>query len=247
MKRTIYLLLLWPLLSPGVTGQPSDTATRYRHANVIKVNPTPMLLWDNLRNITLGYERTLKPNQSIAIQAGYLEFDPVFGDTLLHVYTRENKDKKGLNLAADYRFYPLKLNRHEAPRGLYIGPYVSFYGFRFTNEMDLLRPDTLVTGQFTGAFGYLNLGFQVGYQFIFWKRLAVDLLMFGPSVTCRFTRKEFDSSFSSEEIEETLQGFKERVQEKYPYLTPSLDLGSGRSTVTFQAFFRYSISVGYRF
>ena len=49
--------------------------------NVIKINPTPMLLWD-VRNITLSYERLIKPNHSLSIKVGYLVFPRLLSDTI---------------------------------------------------------------------------------------------------------------------------------------------------------------------
>ena len=43
------------------------------HKNVIKFNPTPMVVMD-VYNITFSYERMLKNNHSVALQAGYIFF-----------------------------------------------------------------------------------------------------------------------------------------------------------------------------
>jgi hypothetical protein len=255
MKKIILFLLLILILPLLVYSQkkdslakPSkDSIARPYHYNVIRFNPTPMLLWGNLRNITFSYERLIKPNQSLVLQLGYLEFLPVFRDSIGGVVDVRRKTNFGLNAAFDYRFYPLKRNRFPAPDGLYIGGYVSYYGFKFTDDITLYNTDTLRTGSFTTGFNYINLGFELGYQFILWKRLAIDLLIFGPSLTCTITTVNLDDLFNPEERSEIIQDFKEGIKEKYPYLAPSVDFSEDKTSISFRTFFRYSISIGYHF
>jgi hypothetical protein len=247
MKKLITLYLLILLLPGFIVGQGKDSIQPPSHFNVIKFNPTPMLLWENLRNITLSYERSVNKNQSIAIQLGYLDFLVGMDDTVAGIIGTDNKSKYGINASLDYRFYPLKLNKFGAPRGLYLGPYISYYGYKSTNNITLLHNDNTVTGDVTTAFNYLNLGFELGYQFIFWKHFSIDLLLFGPSVTCTFNSMNFDNNFSEEDQQTILSDMRDKLKEKYPYLGPSIDIEGEAQSVSFKAFFRYSISLGYRF
>jgi hypothetical protein len=68
------------------------------HKNTIKFNPTPMLIWGEMRNITLSYERVVNPKQSFSVQAGYLVFPKVIGDTIAHLIALSNRQKFGINL-----------------------------------------------------------------------------------------------------------------------------------------------------
>jgi hypothetical protein len=77
-----------------------------------------MLLWGDIKNITLSYERLIKKNQSIAMQLGYLVPPKFLGDTLLHLFNLNGYSRQGINIAFDYRYYPGLRNRRPAPDGL---------------------------------------------------------------------------------------------------------------------------------
>lgn len=219
------------------------------HRNVIKFNPTPMLLWGEIRNITFSYERLLKNNQSVSVQAGFLSIPRILNDTIL-VFIVDRKGEKGVNLAFDYRWYPGVLNRRPAPNGLYIGGYASYYGFSYTNDFSFRWGESTHLGHLDGALNFANLGLEIGYQFIFWKRLSVDLLMFGPSLTYFFGRGELTSDLSPEAIADLDQAIVDRILEKYPafsFLGGGESLVFSKSETKFHTFFRYSIQVGFHF
>ena len=110
------------------------------HRNTIKFNPTPMLIQAvEVRNITFTYERLITRNQSLSLQAGYLVFPNLFSDTVAGLINIDKGDKWGLNMAFDYRYYPFSRNRRPAPDGLYIGGYLSYYGFKWDNPFDILH------------------------------------------------------------------------------------------------------------
>ncbi len=101
------------------------------HWNVIRFNPTPMLLFSEVRNITLSYERLITRNQSAGIQVGYLLLPRLkFLDKLNQIVVFSPKEKYGVNLALDYRYYIFPRNNRPAPDGLYAGAFVSYYGFK---------------------------------------------------------------------------------------------------------------------
>ncbi len=240
----IATLVIIPFISRG---QGNDSIQKPNCNNVIRFNPTPMLIWGNLRNITLSYERLIKPNQSLVIQVGYLEFKPVLEDMESTLIYSKRKSNIGVNIALDYRFYPLKRNRFSAPDGLYLGGYLSYYGFKFSDDIALIDTDPQRSGELTAGFNYINLGVELGYQFILWKHFAIDLLIFGPSLTCSITKMNFDGNYQAEDKSLIVEEIKEAVKDKYPYLAPSLDITGENQTLTFRSFFRYSISIGYSF
>lgn len=245
--RLLPVTLLLLLLPGFLAGQGADTANRFRASNVIRFNPTPMLVWGNLRNITFSYEHTVKADQSFAVQAGYLEFSPVFSDTLLQFSASESSARFGMNLAADYRFYPAKLNKFNAPRGLYLGGYISYYGFRTARDIEMLKSDPVRTGTLKMDFNYINLGFELGYQFIFWNHFAVDLLMFGPSFTATLNSLNYDGALTDADKQKILDRLKEVGKEEFPLLQGRLGLDGEKQSLDFRLFFRYAVMVGYRF
>lgn len=180
------------------------------HRNVIKWNPTPMILWSS-KNVTLSYERILGPRQSVTISIGYLEFPQLFKDTIAQLIAVTNRQKQGINLSAEYRFYLMKRNRRPVPDGLYIAPYASYYGYSFKNGFDVLYTTIDTVGTLNGRFYCFNLGFEIGYQFVFWKRFTLDLVLFGPSISYYGGSLKFSGGLDLEQIAEIDQEIYDKI------------------------------------
>ena len=88
------LAALFPMM---VFAEKSDTvATVHQpiHKNVIKFNPTPMILW-SWKNVTFSYERILNPRQSISFELGYLVFPKLAADSLIDMIKITSGEKIG--------------------------------------------------------------------------------------------------------------------------------------------------------
>jgi hypothetical protein len=257
MKKSVYLLVLFLLPVPVslISGNRSDStakepALKPIHKNVIKFNPTPMLIWGEMRNLTFSYERVVSPTQSFSVQAGYLVYPKLFGDTLIDLITLTRRHKYGLNLAADYRFYPLKRNKRPTPDGLYIGPYASYYGNYFENDFDILNTTLDQNGNYRCNINIVNVGFELGYQFIFWKRLSLDLLLFGPSVSFYSANLKVSGSLDKDEIQNINNEVADKILQRFPmlgYLFTNGELSKSGFRSKFGAGFRYSIQIGFHF
>jgi len=257
MKSLSRSLLIILVSLPGVVlaGNRSDSTDSVPvlkpiHKNVIKFNPTPMLIWGEMRNITLSYERVLSPKMSFSFQAGYLVFPKIIGDTIAHLIALSNRQKFGVNLSADYRFYPLTRNRRPVPDGLYIGPYLSYYGNRFSNDFDILNTTVDQYGHYKCNISIVNLGFELGYQFIFWKRLSLDLLLFGPSVTYYSANIKVSGDLEKEDIENINDEVVEKILNRFPALGTLFsegELSKSGFRSKFGTGFRYSIQIGFHF
>lgn len=220
------------------------------HRNVIKFNPTPMLFLANVNNITLSYERLIKDNQSVCIQAGYLLFPKIYSDTVLGLIDLKGGEKKGVNLSADYRFYPMKRNRRPAPDGMYLGAYISYYGFKFKNPFDILYTQADQGGALKGKINVVNVGMELGYQFIFWKRISLDLLMFGPSLSYYNRELIITGNLDESQITRIDDELVKKLMEKFPLireLFTTEDIKFTGSRTNFSVGFRYSISIGFHF
>jgi len=220
------------------------------HLNVIKFNPTPMLIWGESRNLTFSYERLLKKNQSLAIQLGYLVFPRFLSDTIANLVKLNDYNRQGINVAFDYRYYPSNRNRRPAPDGLYIGGYLSYYGFKFKNQLYIINTSANPAGSFNGKLNMLNLGFNIGYQFIFWKRFTIDLLMFGPSLTYYTRQLEITGNLDTDQIDQIDQEFADKLLKKFPaigYLFSGETTTFSGSNVHLGAGLRYSIQFGLHF
>ena len=220
------------------------------HKNVIKFNPTPMLLFGNIKNVTFSYERLLNKDMSVSLQVGYLLFPKLADDTIAHLFALTSREKYGINLAVDYRYYPFSRNRRPAPDGLYIGGYLSYYGFQFKNNFNFIHNDSLAYGTIKGKLNVVNLGLSLGYQFIFWKRFTLDMLLFGPSLSLYQGNLDFKGNLDEEEIQNIDQETVQKLLNKFPALKTifsedGLKFTGNRSNLSIG--FRYSIQLGFHF
>jgi hypothetical protein len=221
------------------------------YRNVIKFNPTPMLLFGDLRNVTFSYERLIKKDQSLTFQAGYLTFPNLFDDTIAGIVNFTGKSKQqGVNLAVDYRYYPAIRNRRPAPDGLYVGAYASYYGLWFNNNIDILGTEVDQAVETDGNVQVLNVGLNLGYQFIFWKRMTLDLMVFGPSLNLTHGDGVVNGQLDQAQIDAIDDEIIDALLDKFPLLSQVFsedDLVVSGSRSSFGTGFRYSIQVGFHF
>ena len=226
-----------------------DILTPY-HLNVIKFNPTPMMLFDELRNVTFSYERLIKNHKSVSLQLGYLVVPQVLDDTLLNTVLLEKDKRKGINIATDYRIYPFSRNRRPAPDGLYYGAYLSYIGTSSESSGKLMNAPADEKIMLNARMNMINLGFELGYQFIFAKKFSVDLLMFGPSITGYWANLDLTGNLNSDIGDQVDEELAARLKERYPalgYLFSDEDETFSTSKIVISSWFRYSVQFGYHF
>jgi hypothetical protein len=227
----------------------SNLLTPY-HLNVIKFNPTPMLLFDELRNITFSYERLIKENQSVSLQLGYLVVPQVFNDTLFNKVLFSKDERKGVNLSFDYRVYPFSRNRRPAPDGLYLGGYLSYIGTSSESHGHLIDAPEDDNVMLKARMNMVNLGVELGYHFIFKKRYSLDLLMFGPSITGYSNSLGITGNLNSDLGDKIDEDLAAKLKEKFPalgYLFSDEDATFSTSKIVISSWFRYSVQIGYHF
>jgi hypothetical protein len=274
MKRIVLLLMILAAIANPWTGlraqekidstSKNDTAASSKkvkvkppllepyHRNTIKFNPTPMLIQAfETRNITFSYERLINKNMSVVLQAGYLVFPPIFDDTIAMVIHMTRGNKKGINLASEYRWYPFARNRRPAPDGVYIGGYVQYYGYKWDNSFNIIHDTLREPGKLEGRLNILNVGFELGYQFIFWKRFSLDLLLFGPSFGYYQGQVDIKSTLlSPDEIQNVDEELVNKLIDRFPILNEVFsgeDLQFTGSKTTFKTGFRYCFQLGFHF
>jgi hypothetical protein len=95
-----------------------------------------------------------------------------------------------------------------------------------------------------------NLGFLLGYQFVFNKRFTIDCLLFGPSLSIYSGSFKIGGALDEEEIAAIDEELIGKLLERYPYLGTIFSedqlLFTGKKT-GFDIGFRYSIQFGYHF
>jgi hypothetical protein len=238
------MLIGW--LSDG-SSQERDSLPAPARLNVISFNPTPMMVCNSLRNITLVYERVVKPNQTMVFQLGYLEFRSTLGDSLPQITTFSMNSSAGVNASFHYRFYLKHLNTHPAPFGLYIGPYSSYYGLKFKSNYSLKLSDPVQSERVTTTYNLFNLGFGLGYQFIIKERLSLDVLFFGPSLTYEVKDRQSEGNVPENEQSAISKLLDESYSWQYPLFNKFIGEHGNKSEAYLTTFFRYSFTIGYHF
>jgi hypothetical protein len=215
--------------------------------NTIHFNITnPMLFGD--KYTVFGYERVFKNNQSISLSMGRFSL-PGFGflnyDSLS---LKKDYSEKGFTFITEYRFYLKKENKYSAPRGVYIGPYYSYNYLERTNSWSLNNVAyNLETNMKLNA----NLvGVQMGYQFVFWNRLSLDLIFMGPGVWFYSIKTKISTTLDAEDEALLFEKINELLAEKLPGHELMINPGNKQKTGSFRTTsggFRYLIQLGFRF
>lgn len=251
--RIIFILFIIAFTAVGGFSQNADSTLAPKapwHKNVIKFNPTPMLLW-SVKNITFSYERVINRRQTFSIELGYLEFPRLNIDTLIHLVKIQTGSKWGFNATAEYRFYLTKLNTRPVPAGLYLAPYLTFYRYSFKNELEYLKSGSADSvAMLRGNYWVFNLGLELGYQFVFWKRLTLDMILIGPSVSYYGGKTEITGQFDPQQIKAINEELYNKLMEKFPGLgVVPIDATFKQSgTLNFISLgFRYLVQIGFHF
>lgn len=245
-KHSLFILVLFLSIS-GYT-QESELSFRQRK-NTIRWNPTPMVF--NASNFTLGYERVLKNNHSFSLNIGFFNLPELISSKNEYLSLEKKGGKLGFTISADYRFYLKKYNLFPAPSGVYIGPYFSHYNYNFDNTV-LINEGGEVRANvgLNVGFKMTNIGFELGYQFVFWDRISLDLILAGPSLSFYNGKVNFDGNIDLDEESNAYHYLHDKILEKYPWLQTFIDLNAINNGGSFNLTaigYRYVIQIGYRF
>jgi hypothetical protein len=244
MKKFTCILGLFILTAGAAQAQRSaDTIVR---KNTIKLDITSYWLYRNA--IVFSYERVTKPNQSFAVTAGYQEF-PRTSTLGSRIAVKEDNTRYGLKFGGEYRFYLAKENKYKAPHGVYIGPYFTFHQFKNGRTIEVDNNGTLEEASLTTKFQILNVGFQLGYQFVLNNRWAIDIVFIGPSISNYRFKATLDGNYTfdtgdiqNEVVLDLIDRFPllgEVIDEKEASTSGKLDVwGYG---------YRYQLQIGYHF
>jgi hypothetical protein len=90
----------------------------------------------------------------------------------------------------------------------------------------------------------------MGYQFVFWNRLSVDLLLMGPGIGLYGLSKKINTSLSAEDEQAFFDVLNAILSEKIPGYDYVFDSGEFKYAGSFNTIsigFRYMVMVGFRF
>lgn len=243
MKNSI-LFILAMMASLLVHSQENNEYQQRK--NIIKTDLTSHWIYRNA--IILSYERVTTPNQTFCVTVGYQEF-PLTSDLGSGIAVKENNVAYGLKFGGDYRFYLAKENKYLAPHGVYIGPYFMYH--RFVNQRTLIvdnngTPEEAISDS---QMGILNIGFQLGYQFVIKNRWTIDLGLVGPAVAnYKFTlTMSGDYTFDADDVENEIMRM---LIDRFPLLEEAINEKEATSRGrldTWSFGYRYQLQVGYHF
>lgn len=250
-KMLFVLVIVFASSNFNLNAQTSDSlkTPEREFKNTIHFNITNPMIFGN-KSIIFGYERVLKNNRSFSINIGQTGFpslniiasDELKANTIL--------SEKGFHISGDYRFYLSKLNKYTAPRGVYIGPY---YGYNsFEKEHNWTLNSETFQGDVNSNLGLTinTVGVELGYQFVFWKRFSVDMILLGPGVGFYKWDLSLDTTLSAEDSALFFDKLNAALEERFPGYEGTLGEGDfqkkgAKSTTSLG--YRYMIQLGYRF
>ena len=225
-----------------------DSAKHVRK-NIIRFNVTSPILFTT-DYLVIGYERVIKENQSISINIGQFALGKFSNRVAESLELKGNNGDFGLNTSIDYRFYLGSVNKYSAPRGVYIGPFYSYNHFERGNTWNLEGESYQGEVNTDFSLNIHTIGFQLGYQFIFWDRMALDLVLIGPGIANYNAKVGLDTSLSPEDETLFFEELNALLADKIPGYDQVIEPGEFGRTGSFNtttAGFRYMIHLGYKF
>jgi hypothetical protein len=240
------IIVLLTLLAGANLVHGQEVTSSLQRKNIIKLDLASNFLYRNV--VGISFERLTKPNQSFMVSANYQEF-PGTLRLSSDITVQDDKKRSGYKFGGEYRFYLAKENKFMAPRGLYIGPYFASNGFNNERILEIDNDGTVEHAILDSKLTVLNIGFEMGYQFVLKNRWTIDLTFVGPSVS--YYRCKLDLSgnytFDKEDIEnEIILGLLDR----FPFLDEAISNKEAIKDGTFDTWaygFRYQLQFGYHF
>ncbi len=229
--------------------QEQDSVKKVRKNTVMLNLTSPMIFGSN--NLVLGYERTVGHHQSFSIHLGTFSMGKLINintDSILDL--NKNVKSKGISMSGDYRFYLAKENKYNSPHGIYIGPYFAYNSFTRTFNLKAITKsgDMELNADFN--FSVATLGFQLGYQFVFWDRVTLDLMLFGPGFSRYKIKADLSTNLEPDQESEFFTKLNEKLQEKIPgynlVVGPESFKKTGSANTTSLGY-RYIVMLGFRF
>ncbi|MBX9808625.1 MAG: hypothetical protein K2X95_12630 [Flavobacteriaceae bacterium] len=256
-KGLLTVGFIFIISSTNLSAQTSDSLYKLEREfkNTIRFNITNPLIFGG-QSIIFGYERVLKNNHSFSInigQASLPDFNFMDGTQLK---AKSILSEGGFHISGDYRFYLSKLNKYNAPRGVYIGPYYSYntfdkkHSWEFTKDPN--EPQTVQTVDSDLRINIHTVGFEMGYQFVFWKHFSVDMILLGPGVGVYNMKADVGGNLSDADRQLFFDQLNEVLKDKFPGYSNTLGSNSGefekKGTKSATSLgYRYMIQIGYRF
>ena len=250
-KLLAFILLQFYILSglQTICGQEAKPEKKYLK-NSVKINITNPMIFGT-QCYVIGYERTIGNHQSLSFNIGRFALPQLINintDSIQEL--NKTSSSKAFHISGDYRFYLAKENKFNSPHGIYIGPYITYNSY--SRNFTFSSATQSFTGDLNADFSFraATVGFQLGYQFIFWNRVSLDLILFGPGVAAYKMKVNLDTNLDPDQEAELFQKINDKLQEKIPgydlVLHPGTFEKTGSLNITSLGY-RYVVILGIRF
>ena len=222
-----------------------------KYKNVVRYNLSGAMLFGIDNYIVFGYERMIGPHQSMSLNIGRAGLPKLFNIITDSFSLSKDLKNTGFNVSLDYRFYLAKENKYDPPHGLYIGPYISYNDFKRENSWDYHHGDSTHQVISTSSdLKILTVGAELGYQFVLWKRLALDLVLIGPGFSHYDLHTEIKNTLSDAARTQIQSAIKQIFTQRFPgmnYIFSDKQFDSKGAIGTWDVGFRYLVHIGFVF
>lgn len=172
---TLIILGLW-------LGLPHVQAQVIPNRTVVKINLSGVVI----KSFTAQYERILNRHSSITLSASLSPNAPLpFKQALMDQYGENEDARRAINSTLftkrigtlEYRFYVAG----HAPTGWYIAPFVRYINMDIAQDYTYTPSDDILHhANLKARFNAGGAGVLLGYQWMFGKRVGLDLWLLGP-------------------------------------------------------------------
>jgi len=215
MMSKSFLALMLGLGFYGTVGAQQSTdsaATTKQFKNTIRYNISGPILF-GFNYLVFGYERVLNDRQSMSMNVGQAVLPKVIDFSTDDATLEGTQQNKGYNVSVDYRFYLQKENKYKAPRGVYIGPFYSFNRFEREATWRLNQSGGTSNANTATTFDIHTIGGELGYQFMFGKRISLDLVLIGPGFANYKVKSVFYTNLTPDKKDKLLTSVKQLLEE----------------------------------
>ncbi len=229
----------------------SDSTWKNSYKNIVRYNLSGGLLFGFSKYVIFGYERVVNPHQSFSVNFGTVALPKLVSINTDSFSLKKDLKNNGFNVSADYRFYLAKENKYFAPHGIYIGPYISYNHFDRNNDWEFQQSGSaqkLISTE--TQFNIFTAGAELGYQFVFWKRITLDMVLIGPGVSGYNLKTKIEGDLTDEERQNLQDAVKQLLSQKFPgmnYVFADKEFNAHGVLNTTSVGFRYLVHIGFAF
>ncbi|HEY6171098.1 MAG TPA: DUF3575 domain-containing protein [Candidatus Kapabacteria bacterium] len=220
--------------------------------NTIRFMLSDYLIWGNT-NIVVGYERAIDDRFTVVANIGGASLPKLFSFSGDSVVASNESTKFGFHASLEGRYYITTENKYSAPRGVFAGAFLSHNSYGRDVTWTITHSDGGPTDNIVINTD-INLSFagvELGYQFILFDHLAIDMVLVGLGVGRYSYSAKADVDIQNEDTKAALDAAQESIRVIFPNFSFFKDIANGISgagtSTTFAPGLRYIISLGWNF